>query len=574
MQRKLAAIMAIDIVGYSALMAEDELGTLRVMKACRSDQIEPAVAANGGRVFKLLGDGMLVEFASAVGAVKAALSIQDALAKDNAAIQLRIGISLGDVIADGDDLYGHGVNVATRLEGLAGRGGVCVSDVVHQQSVKHVGVQFDDAGEVTVKNIDTPMKVWHWPSLPSCTEPKPSETTPKASDRPSIAVLPFENLSSDPEQRFFCDAMTEEVVTALSKIERLAVMDRASTKSYEAASADVRKIGREQNVRFALRGSVRRQGDRIRVLASLSDTRTGQTIYAERYDRQVDDIFDIQDEITREIASSLQVKLTDGEQARLWASGTRKLEAWEKCIRAAELVDQHKFEENREGKRLLEEALRSDPKYAVAWCKLGWAHWSDARHGWTSDPLRSLNEAKQAAQTAHALDPDFSEPFALLAMSAVQAGEFENASEYVDEALQRAGGQSFVLATVAMVLSLCGRPIDAIDVMHKAKALCPIYPDWYQVQLGRSYYLAGDYDAAAEVLEEVYDRNPSVLSPVLLIAALSESGRTSEAKEIIRAAEASGSPLSITSWSRSQSFSDPSIIVRVRETLNALGVFD
>jgi adenylate cyclase len=563
LERRLAAILAADMVGYSRLMAEDEVGTLRALKEHRCRHVEPAVTKFEGRIFKLIGDGMLVEFPSAVGAVKAAMAIQQESSKENDLIRFRMGISLGDVLIDGDDVYGHGVNIAARLEGLAIAGGLCISDVVYQQVRQHIPSEFTDAGQVTVKNIETPIQVWHWPNAPAETRAMAPSKSQQSPDKPAIAVLPFQNLSSDPEQSYFCDGIVEEIVNALAKIERLTVIDRASTQAYKNSEVDVCEVGREQRVRFVLKGSARRQGERVRVIAQLSDVHTGKTIFSERYNRKVDNIFDVQDEITREIASSLQVQLTDGDQARLWASGTRNLDAWELCIRAAELIDKHVLEDNHTARRLLEEALQLDPVYAIAWCKLGWTHWCDARHGWTTDATKSLTEAKGAAQRAHEFDPDFAEPFALLAMSAMQAGEFDAASEYVDRALERATGQSFVLATVAMVLGHCGRAIDSVDVIRKAIALCPIYPDWYKVQLGRSYYLAGDFESAIRELGELYGRDPMYVVPGLLVAALFESGRVADAKAIIQEEEARGSGLSTSRWAASQTFKDPTVVEKV-----------
>ncbi|MEW9922442.1 adenylate/guanylate cyclase domain-containing protein [Marimonas sp. MJW-29] len=570
MERKFAAIMAIDVVGYSAMMADDEIGTLHAVKAQRRTVVEPTIAENGGRIFKLIGDGMLVEFPSAVSAVKSALSVQNIIVEAQDPIRLRIGISMGDVIVDNGDLYGHGVNIAARLEAIAGIGGICVSDVVHQQIRLHALACFTETGDVQVKNIDTPMRVWHWPDTPPSEDAQ--DTVPKV-EKPSIAVLSFENLASSAEQDILCEGIAEEIVTALSKIERIAVMDPASTRVYRNKVPDVRDIGREQNVRYVLKGSVRKQGERLRVIAQLADAKSGQTIFSERYSRQIEDIFDIQDEITREIVSSLQVHLTDGEQARLWASGTRDLEAWERCIRGAELIDNHVKEDTDKGRWLLQEALEIDPSYAVAWCKLGWAHWSDARHNWTSDPMTSLAEAFRAAEQAREIDPSFAEPFALMAMSAMQGGDFAAASDYIDEALERASGQSFVLAIASMVLALCGRPIDALDTIRKAMQLCPIYPDWYRMNLGRNHFLIRDFDAAIKELGELCSSRPD-FSPILLLAAYCEAGRREDAIACLRRAQADGQSLSIGGWVRNQAFSDPSIVDGVVVHLRDLGLPD
>lgn len=568
MERRLAAIMAVDVVGYSAMMADDEIGTLRALKDLRSMVVEPEISKHEGRIFKLTGDGMLVELRSAVEAVISALSIQKKIMETEYPLRLRIGISMGDVIVDGEDIYGHGVNIAARLEGIAMSGGICISDVVHQQVRRLAIPDFTDTGEVRVKNIDTPLRVWHWPQAPAI---EVRQEKASAVEKPSIAVLPFENLTPDAAQDVVCDGIADEIVTALSKIDRLAVMDPASTRIYRTKAVDVRQIGRDQNVRFVLKGSVRRQGDRLRVIAQLANADSGRTVFSERYSRSVEDIFDIQDEITREIVSSLQVHLTDGEQARLWASGTKDIDAWERCIRAAELIDNHVKEDTAQGRCLLQEALKIDPSYAVAWCKLGWTHWSDARHNWTSDPAGSLAEAFNSAERAREIDPSFAEPFALMAMCAVQAGDFDSASDHVDRALDRATGQSFVLAIASMVLALCGRPIDALDNMRRAMDLCPIYPDWYRMNLGRTCFLVGDFDAAIEELGELSSRRPD-FSPILLLASMYEAGRREDAVKLIRNLKSDGHVLSIARWVRDQSFRDPGIVGRVVEALKDLGV--
>jgi adenylate cyclase len=364
-QRRLAAILAADVVGYSRLMESDETGTLERLKALRRDVFAPTIAEFGGRIFKLTGDGAFTEFGSAADAVSGAVAVQRALAERNAAspddrrIELRIGISLGDVIVEGSDLYGNGVNIAARMEGLAEPGGICISGNVYEHVGQSHGLAFDDLGDQTVKNIEKPVRCYHVKiehSGASEAGVQPTSAGPKSLDKPSIAVLAFDNLSGDPDQEFFSDGLAEDNITALSKIERMRVIARNSTFAYKGRALDLRRIADELGVRYVLEGSVRRGGGRLRITAQLIDANDGSHLWAEHYDRPVDDLFDIQDEITKEIVTSLRVKLTDGEQARVWARGTNNIEAWQFGIQAWEIFRRFSVSDYLEARTLAEKA--------------------------------------------------------------------------------------------------------------------------------------------------------------------------------------------------------------------------
>ena len=579
MERRLAAILAADVVGYTALMGADEADTFRRLTELREAILEPLITQHHGRLFKLMGDGLMVEFSSVVDAVSAAMAWQTRVVEhqsgvaENLLLRFRIGINLGDVIVEGDDIHGDGVNVAARLEGLAEPGGICLSDDAYRQVRGKVEAAFVDLGEQALKNIVDPVKVYRIGKSDGGTDAASLARRPLSlPDKPSIAVLPFNNLSRDPEQELFCDGITEDLITALSKIKRLLVVARSSTFVYKGRAVDIRQVGREQGVRFVLEGSVRRLGNRVRVTAQLIDAETGLHSFGERYDRNLTDIFVVQDEITREIAAALQIELTDGEQAGLWASGTQNLEAWELCIRAAELIDNHVREDTKKGRMLLERALKIDPDYATAWCKIGWAHWSDGRHHWTRDVRGSYAKAREAAERAQELDPDAAEPFSLMAMTALQEGDYDEASELADQATERAAGQSFVLAITAMALSHCGRATEAISLARQAMRLCPIYPNWYRVTLGRSYYLAGDFDRAIEELRAWHDKGRGAVNPVLLAAAYFDSGRTQEAQEICQNMIADDPGFSISEWEKDQAYKDQEILAHLVEILERAGV--
>ena len=327
MERRLAAILVADVVGYSRLMGDNEEGTLARLKAHRDRIIDPTIDGHKGRIVKLMGDGLLAEFASVVDAVRCAVDLQQAMNESNTDVpegqrlQLRIGVNLGDVIIDGDDIYGDGVNIAARLEGLAESGGVCVSATVVDHVQGKVNLTFDDLGERRVKNIPQPLRVYR--VAPAAAPDDSSANTFEASigldfsipDHPSIAVLPFTVMSADPEQEFFADGMADDIITALSKIDRLLVVARNSTFTYKGKAVDVKQVSREQGVRYVLEGSVRKAGGRVRVTAQLIEATTGLHLWAERYDRDLEDIFAVQDEITREIIVALDVQLREGRTA-------------------------------------------------------------------------------------------------------------------------------------------------------------------------------------------------------------------------------------------------------------------
>jgi adenylate cyclase len=344
MQRRLAAILAADVVGYSRLIRADEEGTLAALKALHSELIDPKLREHRGRTVKLMGDGMLVEFASVVDAVRAATATQSALAERNAAvpesqrIDLRIGVNLGDVVIDGDDIHGDGVNVAARLEGLAAPGGICISEAVYEQVRDRTSLAFEDLGLREVKNIDRPVRVWRWLSGQdvAVADPALAEKPLALPDKPSIAVLPFDNMSGDPEQGYFADGITEDIITEISKISELFVISRNSTFTYKGRAAKVQDVSRDLGVRYVLEGSVRKAGERVRVTAQLIDGHTGGHVWAERYDRGLADIFAVQDDVTAEIVRALEVRLVDAARARPARAETENPEAYDCVLRGRE----------------------------------------------------------------------------------------------------------------------------------------------------------------------------------------------------------------------------------------------
>ena len=373
--RRLAAILAADVVGYSRLMGADEAGTLARLRAHRKELIEPSIAACGGRTIKLMGDGALVEFASVVDAVQCAVDIQAGMAGRNAEvpevrrIAFRIGINFGDVIIEDDDLYGDGVNIAARLEGLAAPGGICISGKVHDEILGKLELGFEDQGEQPVKNIARPVRVYRVVAGSAAAADGRQASLPSAPlslpDKPSIVVLALQNMSADPEQDYFADGIAEDIITDLSKVSGLLVIARNSAFAYKGRAADLRQVCRELGVRHALEGSVRKAGNRVRITTQLIDGTTGGHVWAERYDRELTDIFDVQDEVTREIVAALKVRLTPDERRRVASRGTDDIEAYDWYLRGRELVIRHTRDQVAEGRPLLERAIALDPGFAL-----------------------------------------------------------------------------------------------------------------------------------------------------------------------------------------------------------------
>jgi adenylate cyclase len=413
--RKLAAILAADVVGYSRLMASDEEGTLAALKQHRQAVFEPAVAAHQGRIAKLIGDGTIVEFASVVDAVNCALSVQrsgDSRQDESLPpkIVLRIGINLGDVIIEGDDIYGDGVNIAARLEPVAEPGGICISSIVNESIGNRIDVRFQDGGEINVKNIDRPIRIWRWhPEVAHATAAHGRQlNTADAESQAAIAILPFTNMSGDPEQEYFSDGISEDIITDLSKIAGLMVIARNSSFTYKGRSVDIRTIGRELGVQSVLEGSIRRAGNRVRITAQLINASSGGHLWAERYDRDLTDIFEVQDDVTHRIVDALKVTLSPGEKERLADTKASNLAAYDCLLRGREFLlgNERNRKTFEQAITYLKKALQHDPNYSQAYACLGFAHTFDYQNRWTDDPDGSLPLAKQYARQALGKNPN------------------------------------------------------------------------------------------------------------------------------------------------------------------------
>ncbi|TCR64802.1 adenylate/guanylate cyclase domain-containing protein [Bosea sp. BK604] len=451
--RRLAAIVAADVVGYTRLMDADEEGTLARLKSMRRDVLQRNAKQHGGRIFKTTGDGVLIEFTSAVDAVTSAIAIQRALPAHNAdltegqRLALRIGISLGDVIVEGDDLYGSGVNVANRMQTLAPPGGICISGNVHEHVRNTLDIAFDDLGDQKVKNLDRPIRCYRVrdPAEPAAAGiVAPAPTLP---DTPSIAVLPFTNLSGAAEQDYFADGITEDIITALSRLRWLFVIARNSTFSYKGRAIDVRQVAQELGVRYVLEGSVRAAGQRIRIVGQLIDARTGKHLWAEKYDRDLTDVFVVQDEITNVVVATIEPHLYAEEGARAASKPPGSIDAWGLVVRAMGLINKVGRRQNDEAQALLRQAISVDPGYARAHALLGWAIWWATLCYWVPETREGYAQAARHAQDGVSCDP--ADPWARMTFGLClsTAGQHERALAELQAALDL--NPSFALGRTA-----------------------------------------------------------------------------------------------------------------------------
>lgn len=532
-ERRLAAVLAADMVGFSRLMEVDEAGTLARLKTHRVELIDPAISKNRGVIIKTTGDGMLAEFHSVVDAVLCAAEVQRRMARRNADvppprwIQFRIGINLGDVIVDQNDIFGDGVNVAARLEALAEPGGICVSGAVRDQVGDRLdGVQFDDLGEQNVKNIARPIRVFRIrlaegpASLPDAM--KAAATSPIASKKPSIAVLPFANMSGDPEQEFFADGLTEDIITELSRFHDLLVISRNSTFVYKGKAVKVQDIGREFGVDYVIEGSVRKAGGRVRVTVQLIDAKTDRHIWAERYDRELQDIFAIQDEMTRAIVATLPGRVEAAAQDRTKRKPTENMRAYE-CVLAAKLLHHRSTrEDNTQAQILLNRALAMDPNYAHAhaWkaCVLGqcWIY------GWCADRDATFEQVASELEIALALDDNDADVHRILAALNLTRHDFEKATYHQERALALNPNYDLIVVQQGELLTWLGLPEEGIDWIRKAMRLNPHHPERFWSHLGRAYYCAEKYADAVEAFSRI--TRPDYTHHAFLAATFAQMG--------------------------------------------------
>jgi adenylate cyclase len=536
-ERKLTTIFAADVVGYSRLMGEDEAGTLARLKALRKELVQPKIAGGHGRIVKLMGDGLLAEFPSVVEAVRCAVDIQqdmvgrEADLPNESRLRLRIGVNLGDIIVEGSDIYGDGVNVAARLEGLAEPGGICISSKVYEEVRNKLPTAFEDQGEQEVKNIREPVRVYRWTD--AAVDPVPDMAGAKAAlplpDKPSIAVLPFVNMSGDPEQEYFSDGITEDLITDLSKISELFVVSRNATFTYKGKAVMPQQVANDLGVRHVLEGSVRKAGVRLRITAQLIDAHSGGHIWAERYDRELTDIFALQDEITDKIVSALEVKLTKSEEQQVANRYTENLEAYDHFLRGRAYQARTTNESNALAQGMFEKAIELDRKFAGAYAQLSYSHFRDWLYQWSNDP-RILDRALESAQKA--VDLDAALPLAQMYLGWAHSfkRQHEEAITEAKRAIELDPIFSEGYAYLGFILSVAGRPEEGVNLLKKAMHLDPHYPPIYIFFLGFGHYAMGRYEEAIAELKKALTKSPDHFSTHRTLAIIySELGREEEA---------------------------------------------
>ncbi|MES0032540.1 adenylate/guanylate cyclase domain-containing protein [Mesorhizobium sp. M0040] len=501
MEQRLAAILAADMAGYSRLMEADESGTLARLRTHRIELVDPAIAKNKGRIIKTTGDGMLVEFQSVTDAVKCAVEIQQRMKRRNSdvpqerRIEFRIGINLGDIIFDDEDIFGDGVNIASRIEQLADVGGICVTAAVATQIADRLEIAMEDLGEKTLKNISRPVRLYRVgfdsPALP--------EVEAKRSiSKPSIVVLPFTNMSGDPEQEFFADGLTEDIITELSRHHELFVISRNSSFVYKNRAVNVREVAEKLTVQYLVEGSVRKIGDRVRVTVQLIDTANDAHIWADKYDRKLDDIFAIQDEVTAAIAATLPGRVEAAQRDQLARAKPANMAAYE-CVLAAKVLHHRStVADNERAQTLIERAVTLDPDYAHAhaWraCILGQA-WV---HNWCEDRDAVWNNIMAALDRALALDNNDADVHRILAAVNVNNNELTTARYHQERALALNPNYDLVVVQQGELLTWLGRPEEGIEWIRKAMQLNPHHPERFWSHLGKAHFAARQYGEAIE----------------------------------------------------------------------------
>jgi adenylate cyclase len=622
--RKLTAILSADVKGYSRLMGEDEEATIRTLTAYR-EVMANLIQKHGGRVVDSPGDSVLAEFKSVVDAVRCVVEIQEEFKARNAEVpenrkmEFRIGVNLGDVIEDGEQIYGDGVNIAARLESLAEGGGICISGSTHEQVEGKLDIGYEYLGEQRVKNIRKPVRVYRvlmepeeagsvvyrrrkddplhrrratlvflvvlvvvalalavWRFYLRSAPPVEVASVKRMAfplpEKPSIAVLPFVNMSDDPEQEYFSDGITEDLITDLSKISGLFVIARNSVFVYKGKPVKIAEVGRELGVKYVLEGSVRKANGRIRITAQLVDAATEGHLWAERYDRELKDIFALQDEVAQKIVAALAVRLTEDEQERLVRRGTDSLEAYDYTLRGSDYFLSFTKEANDKARKMFEKAIALDPEYALAHSLVGWTYWTEWTFGWSQDP-QSLDRAFELALRAVSLDDSLPEAHSLLGKVHLWKGRHELAIAELEKTIALNPNYADGLAGLGEILYFAGRPEEAIALVKKAMRLNPRYPVWYLLNLGHAHFLAGRYEEAIAVLERVLNRNPNVWpAHVYITASYVELGREEEARAQAEKLLKIHPHFSMESAEQKVPYKDQGVLERLGDSLRKAGL--
>ncbi len=540
-QRKLAAIVSADVVGYSRLMGADETGTLATLRAHRRELIDPLIAEYGGRIVKTMGDGLLLEFPSVVGAVKCSIKIQRGMAERNAAVPedrriiFRVGINLGDIVVDGEDIHGDGVNVAARLQEASEPGGLALSGVAYESLGSLVDATFEDSGRQQLKNIARPVQIWRWSPVEGVAPTAETVDVPlPLSDKPSIAVLPFDNMSGDPEQEYFSDGITEDIITALSKYREFTVIARNTTFTFKGSAVGVKQVASELGVRYVLEGSVRKSGNRVRVTTQLIDAATENHLWADRYDRELEDIFAVQDEITTSVVGAIEPRIYAVEFERSQRKAPHSLEAWECCMRALLLLERVTQEDFKAADKLLDQAIAIDPNYAQAYSFKAYLRAWMAAGGRSERIADELAEAMEHAEKALSLDADDHWAHYAAGFAHTMVRRADEAMAEMRVALSINPNFSIGHSGLGMALVFNGETEEGLSVLEAGLRINPRAPFLFAFNtfLALGNYLAGrDEDAVRFARDSLRQRPDYLPASLFLAAALGQLGRKEEARD-------------------------------------------
>jgi TolB-like protein len=493
-KRRLAGILAADVVGYSAMVGEDEPGTLARVRALRTDVIEPLAVAHGGRLFKTTGDGFFVEFASTVQALRCAIAIQDMLRCQTDGLRLRMGVHQGEVVPEGDDLMGDGVIIASRLEPLAEPGGICISSRVREDASGKMALEVDDLGEPPLKNITARIRVFR---VRLSAAERASLPLP---DKPSLVVLPFQNMSGEPEQEYFTDGMVEDITTALSRIRSLFVIARNSAYTYKGRAVDVRQVGRELGVHYVLEGSVRKAGSRVRITGQLVDAANGAHLWADRFDGTLEDVFALQDQVTASVVAAIQPNLLKAEIQRAQRKPTENLQAYDLMLRSWPYLFTRSRESLAEAARLLRRAIEIDPGYAPALSALASCHWTMVSQNWMDRAHPAVNDMIHLAQAALALDGD--DPGVLQQASwiiALPGGDLSGGIALINKSIDLNPNSASAREMAGMLYAYAGDKRSAIAQLERSVRLNPINRTLnFYFAYALAHFVAGEHEAAVE----------------------------------------------------------------------------
>ncbi len=622
LKRKLVAVIAADVAGYTRLMGADEDATMVAWWSHRKELIDPTIAGYEGRIVKHTGDGFLAEFPSVLDAVRCAVAMQSEMARRNADVpedrrmRFRMGVNLCDIMSDDEDIYGDGVNIAARLESLAEPGGVSISGAVHEQVRGKLDFSWEDLGERRVKNVAEPVrayrmnpqtaaapahrapgrrKVWAvagiaaalvvvavvaaWylyprPSPPPAADVHATEMAALAPpDQPSIAVLPFDNMSGDPEQEYFVDGITEDLITDLSQVSGLFVIARNSVFTYKGKPVKVQQVGRELGVQYVLEGSVRKSGNRIRINAQLVDAKTGRHLWAARYDRELTEVFALQDEVTAKIVSALAVKLTVGERERLSRAAVTSPEAYDTLLRGLELLRRFTRETNAEARVLFEKAIALDPQYARAYADVALTHGMDVTFGWTDAPEAANARGLEFARNGLALDDTLPQVHFALSNTYLRHRRYDESIAADRKSIGLDPNYADGYASLAISLAYAGRPEDGLKAIRKAMRLNPRHPFFYVWNVGHAYFMMGRYEEAATAFERVLERNPQFPGGHMTLAATyGHLGRTVDAEWEVEETLTLLPDFSLASERRRALYKNPADLERYIEGLRKAGL--